>query len=186
VATLPTTRRFNVREYHQMAAAGILGEDDRVELIDGEIVEMPPIGSRHAACVDRLNRMFTTQLGQGVIVRVQNPIRLSRHSEPQPDLVLVRPRPDFYAASHPEPEDVLLIVEVADSSTGYDRSVKVPLYARAGIREMWLVDLERGRVEVLREPAGGGYQTVQAYGPEDRLSVDALPDIQISPDEILG
>jgi Uma2 family endonuclease len=117
---------------------------------------------------------------------VQNPIRLSQHSEPQPDLALVKPRADFYADSHPGPDDILLVIEVADTSAGYDRSVKVPLYARAGIREMWLVDLERGRTEVLRDPAAAGYQSVRDHGPEDRLSVEGLPHVQISLDAILG
>jgi Uma2 family endonuclease len=185
VTSRPATRRFSVREYHEMAVSGILIEDDRVELIEGEIVEMPPIGSRHAACVSRLNQLFSTELGGSALVRVKDSVRLSERSEPEPDLTLVKPRADYYAGSHPGPEDVLLVVDVADTSTGYDRSVKVPLYGRAGIREMWLVDLELGRIEVLREPFGDGYRTVHAYGREDRLSFDALPHIQISVDSLL-
>lgn len=184
--SLPATRRFKVQEYHQMAAAGILEEDDRVELIEGEIIEMPPIGSRHAACLGRLNRLLSGQVGDLALVRVQDPLRLGEESEPQPDLALVKPRADFYSSSHPRPEDVLLVVEVADTSAGYDRSVKVPLYARAGIREMWLVDLERERIEVRSEPTAQGYRTAQAYRRGDRLTIDALPQIEIAVDDILG
>jgi Uma2 family endonuclease len=130
-------RLFSVHEYHQMLQAGVLGEDDRLELIEGEIVQLSPINSRHAACVNRLNALFTSRLTGRAVVSVQNPIRLDTHSEPQPDLALLKPRPDFYAASHPNPEDVLLVVEVADTSADYDRGVKLALYARVGIAEVW-------------------------------------------------
>jgi len=186
VAQLAPTRRFNVHEYHRMAVAGILTEDDRVELIAGEIVEMPPIGSRHAACVDRLTRLFSSRVGDAALVRVQNPIRLSDVSEPQPDLALLEPRADFYAAAHPGPGEVLLIVEVADTSVGYDRSVKIPLYARAGIRELWLVDLERERIEVLRQPAAGSYRTAETHRRGGRVTIEALPGLEFPVDAILG
>jgi len=169
-----------------MAAAGIFSEDDRVELIEGEIVEMPPIGSRHAACVDRLNRLFSSQVVDSAIVRVQNPVRLDQHSEPQPDLVLAIPRADFYATSHPRPDQVLLLVEVADTTVGFDRSVKAPLYARAGVREFWLVDLDGELVQVHREPAAESYRAIQAYRRGDRLSCGALPQIEVAVDAILG
>jgi Uma2 family endonuclease len=169
-----------------MAAAGILTEDDRVELIDGEIIQMPPIGSRHAACVGRLDRLFASQVGDAAQVRVQNPVRLNDQAEPEPDLALVKPRTDFYALAHPRPEDVLLIVEVADTSAGYDRSVKGPLYARAGIAEMWLVDLEGERIDVLRDPTPEGYRTAQPYQRDDRIAIDALPQIEVAVDAILG
>lgn len=154
-------RRFTVAEYHRMGASGILSEDDRVELIEGEIVEMAPIGSRHQACVDRLTELFSIQLAQRAVIRVQGPIRLSEHSEPQPDLALLRRRPDFYAASHPGPQDILLVVEVADTSADYDREVKLLLYGRYGIPEVWLVDLASECVDVCREPSMGGYQRCQ-------------------------
>ncbi|GIW50689.1 MAG: hypothetical protein KatS3mg081_0044 [Gemmatimonadales bacterium] len=149
-------RRFTVAEYHKMAEAGILGEDDRVELLEGELVAMAPIGSRHATCVRRLNYLLSRGVGERAIVDVQNPIRLSEYSEPQPDLALLKPRPDFYAAAHPGPEDVLLVVEVAETSADYDREVKIPLYARAGIPEVWLVDLAGAQIETFRQPAQGG------------------------------
>lgn len=179
-------RCFTVEEYHRMAAAGILSEDDRVELIEGEIVEMTPIGSRHASCAIRLNQLFSQRLGQRALVSVQNPIRLGERSEPQPDLALLRPRPDFYAQAHPEPRDVLLLVEVAETSGAYDREVKLPLYARAGIAEVWLVDLEHAGIEVYRQPGPQGYQFVQRVGPEARLAPQTFPDLALAVAEIIG
>jgi Uma2 family endonuclease len=123
----------------------------------------------------RLNQLFTSRVGDLAVVLVQDPVRLSEVSEPQPDLVLLEPRADFHAASHPGPGEVLLVVEVADSSVGYDRSVKLPLYARTGIRELWLVDLERERIDVLRQPAGGSYRTVRTHRRGARVTVEALP-----------
>jgi len=128
--TVQTHKRlFNVDEYHRMAATGVLSESDRVELIGGEILEMSPIGRRHAACVDRLTRLLVIRLGETAIVRVQNPIALGQHSEPQPDVSLLRPRDDFYASGHPSPEDVLLVIEVCETSIDYDRDIKLPEYA---------------------------------------------------------
>ena len=179
-------RLFTVHEYHQMAQAGILTEDDRVELIEGEIVQMAAIGSRHAACVDRLTQLFVVRVAERAIVRVQNPVRLSDYSEPEPDLALLRPQPDFYAAAHPGPADVLLIVEVADTSVGVDRATKMPLYARAGISEAWLVDLHAEQVEVHRQPTPRGYQEVYSLGRGTHLAVTAFPDLTLAVDNILG
>lgn len=179
-------RLFTVSEYHRMAEAGILGEDDRVELIEGEIVEMSPVGSRHAACVKRLLRLLDRRVGDRGIVGAQDPIRLGEHSEPQPDLVLLRPRPDFYAAAHPGPEDVLLLVGVAETSGGYDRDVKVPLYAKAGIPEVWLVDLGEDRVEAYREPSPQGYRWVRHFRRGDRLAAEAFPELEVAVEDILG
>ena len=139
-------RRFTVDEYYAMARAGILSERDRVELIDGEIVTMTPIGPVHAAAVARATHALMRSAGERAIVWVQNPIRLDAFSEPQPDLVLLRPREDFYRAAHPGPADVLLVIEIADSSLRYDRDVKASLYARHGIVEYWLVDLAASTV----------------------------------------
>ena len=179
-------RRFTVEEYYRMAETGILSEHDRVELIDGEIVEMPAIGSRHAACVDRLTRLFSLRVGETAIVRVQNPIRLGPYTEPQPDLALLRPRPDFYASAHPTAEDTLLVVEVADASIEYDRTVKMPLYARAGIVEAWVVDLAAGAVEVYRVPTPQGYRDVGRASRGDALSVRALAGVSLTVDEVVG
>lgn len=179
-------RRFTVDEYHRMAEAGILAEDDRVELIEGEIVEMSPIGSRHAACVKRMTSLFYRQVGQKAIVSVQDPIRLTERSEPQPDLALLRLRPDFYAKAHPGPEDILLVVEVAETSPDYDRTVKLPLYAQARIPEVWLVDLAGEGVEVYRTPTPQGYREVQHARRGQRLIPQAFPDVDLTVDEVFG
>jgi Uma2 family endonuclease len=179
-------RLFTVAEYHRMAEAGILGEDDRVELRDGEIVAMSPIGSRHAGCVNRLTNVLVGRLGGKAIVHVQNPVSLDEHSEPQPDVALLKPRPDFYAGAHPGPEDVLLIIEVADTSADSDRDVKLSLYARAGIGEVWLVDLVAERVELYRQPSPRGYQDRHTVWRGQRLAPQALPDLDLSVDAVLG
>ncbi|MFN3476129.1 MAG: Uma2 family endonuclease [Candidatus Methylomirabilales bacterium] len=179
-------RRFTVEEYHRMGAAGIFSEDDRVELIEGEIVEMSPIGRRHAACVKRLIRLFDRGVGDRAIVGAQDPIRLGEHSEPQPDLTLLRPRPDFYAHAHPGPEDVFLIVEAAETSADYDRELKIPLYARAGIPEVWVVELDAERIEVYRKPGPHGYQEVQTVRRGPHLSPQAFPELALASDDILG
>jgi len=180
-----TRRRFTVDEYYRMAEVGIFSEDDRVELIEGEIVEVVPIGSPHAGVVTRLNFLFSRLVGDRAIISPQNPLRLSPYSEPLPDLMLLCPRPDFYTTAHPRPDDVLLLVEVADASTEYDRRIKVPLYARSGVREVWLVRLRDGVVEVCRDPTPEGYREVQMVRRGDRLSPLALPDVALSADDIL-
>lgn len=179
-------RRFTVDDYHRMAEVGILTEDDRVELLDGEIVEMTPIGSDHAGHVKRLTALFTSRLGARVVVSVQDPVSLSRHSEPQPDVALLRPRADFYARSHPRPEDVLLLIEVADTSVETDRRIKMPLYAEAGLGEVWLVDLSTERVEVYREPAAQGYREIRALVRGQGLGPQAFPDLTLSVEDLLG
>lgn len=187
MATVLKKRRFTIKEYYQMAEAGILTERDRVELIEGEVVEMMPIGVRHAGTVNRLASALWGALREQAVVSVQNPVRIAAlNSEPQPDVAVLRPRPDFYASAHPEPEDVFLIVEVMDTSTEYDRRVKVPLYARAGIREVWLVDLTTDTVEVLRHPAGDRYQDVRTRRRDDSLTVEALPDLSLPVTDIIG
>jgi Uma2 family endonuclease len=178
-------RRFTVDEYYRMAEAGILHEDDRVELIEGEIVEMAPIGSRHASCVDRLAQLFFAHLSGRAIIRVQSPIRLGEHSEPQPDITLLLPRADFYSGAHPSAADVLLAVEVADTSVEYDREAKVPLYARSGIRETWLVDLDAGVVEVYQAPSPQGYLQTQRLKPGDHLAPEAFPQVLLPLADIL-
>jgi len=178
-------RPFTVDEYYAMGRAGILSEDDRVELIDGEILQMSPIGRRHAACVDRLAQLFFTHLTGSAIVRVQNPVRLNDHSEPEPDIALLHSRPDFYASGHPRPTDVLLIVEVAETSVDFDREVKVPRYATAGIQEVWLIDLSRDTVEVHRRPSASGYEQVQTLSATDRIAPLRFPQLELDVDQIL-
>ena len=169
-----------------MGQAGILSEDDRVELIEGEIIEMPPIGPPHSAVASRLNATFAAAVGTRAIVRVADLVRLGAHSMPQPDVVLAKPREDYYASGHPQPEDVLLVVEVADTSLEYDRQVKVPLCARAGIREVWLVALPHEEVEVFRAPSAGIYRSDVMMARGDMLSVEALPGVTLAVDQILG
>lgn len=144
--------RLTVEDFHAMGEAGILGEDARVELIEGELVDMPPIGSEHAGEVRILIHILTRAVGDLAIVDAQNPMVLSEDSEPQPDIMLLKPRKDFYTRSHPRPGDVLLLIEVADTSAHYDRTVKVPLYAQHSIPEVWLLDLPQKRLEIYRTP----------------------------------
>lgn len=179
-------RRFTVEEYHRMGEAGILAEDERVELIEGEIVPMTPIGPRHAGSVNRLNRLWTLRLGDRVVVHVQNPVRLLPDSEVQPDLALLRPRPDFYVKSHPEAADVFLLIEVADTTAEADRRVKVPLYARAGIREFWLLDLSADRVEVYRQPTPDGYHEALVFSRGQEPAAGAFPDLTLTVSDLLG
>lgn len=179
-------RKFTVEQYHKMAESGILTENDRVELIQGEVIEMSPIGRRHASCVARLTRLFTLRLGETAIVWPQNPIELDDTSEPQPDLTLLQPRPDFYESGHPQPEDIFLIVEVADTTAKFDRGVKIPLYAKDNIAEVWLVDINQQCIEVYRQPSPTGYKNVQTFQRGQTLSIQAFPDIEITVDEVLG
>jgi hypothetical protein len=179
-------RLFTVDEYYTMLHAGILTEDDRVELLEGEIVTMPPIGSHHANCVDQLNWLLTSRLGQRARVRVQNPIRIGELSAPQPDLAVVVPRPGNYILSHPGPAEVLLLIEVADTTADTDREVKLLLYARAGVPETWLANLAAQRVEVYRDPSPDGYRSVRHATPGDTLASLAFPDVTLRVNEILG
>ncbi len=181
-----THHRFTRAEYHRMAEAGILTEDSPVELIEGEILEMGPIGRRHKACVDRANRIFSRNLGEVAIVRVQSSIVLGERSEPEPDVVLLRPCEDFYAGADETPEDVLLVVEVADSSEVYDRQTKAPLYARHGIPELWIANLNRDQIIVHRDPTPAGYATTRVARRGESISPLAFPDLTIAVEAILG
>ena len=180
------TFRLNVSQYHQMSEAGIFSENDKVELINGEIIEMSPIGRRHAACVDRINRLFSNILGIKVIVRVQNPIILNNLSEPEPDIALLKPRADFYESGHPQPQDIFLLIEVADSSLEYDRDVKIPLYASSGISEVWLVDIYEQVIIVYRYPSENGYSDIQTLSRGEKLSIQTFPEINLVVNDILG
>ena len=179
-------RRFTADEYERMATAGIFDEDERVELLDGEIVEMAAIGSRHMACVNRLTYLFGPFAPSRFILSVQNSVRVSESFEPQPDVVLLRLRPDFYVGAVPRPEDVLLIVEVADSSLGYDRGTKLRQYAEAGIPEVWVANLRRPSVTQHRDPQAGRYQQVAIFRRGSGISPLAFPDIELRVEDILG
>ena len=173
-------RLFTVAEYHRMGEAGILGEDERVELIEGEIVQMAPIGPRHVGSVININRLFVTRLGDRAVVSPQNPVVIPPRSEPQPDLLLLRPRTVSYSRELPTSQDVLLAVEVADTSVRFDRLVKARLYARAGIAEFWLCLAMDGAVEVYREPRRDGYAGMLVHGPGDVVSPFAFPDVSFT------
>ncbi len=179
------THNFTVDEYHRMAEAGVFHEDDRVELLDGQIVEMTPIGPRHAVCVDRLNGRLSRLVGDGAIVRVQSPVVLGQRAEPEPDVTLLRPPFERYQEVHPGPAEIMLVIEVADTSVEHDRSVKIPLYARAGVPEVWLVNLPADRIEVYRNPAGGSYADVTSVSRGETLTPLEVPSATLSVDRII-
>ncbi len=176
---------FTADEFERMAQVGLFPEGARLELIGGEIVEMSPIGKRHAACVDALNWWLSRKVGDAAIVRIQNPIQLDDFTEPQPDLSLLKPREDFYRDVLPAPADVLLVVEVADTSVDYDRQVKLPLYARAGIAEVWIVNLPEDKIETYARPAGGAYEAEAERRRGERVSSSTLPSLAVEVDAIL-
>ena len=176
--------RFTVDDYYKLAETGVLSEDSRVELIEGEIVMMTPIGRRHAACVDRLTNLLAGLLGDRAIVRVQNPIRLSDDTEPEPDVSLLHPREDFYAETEPGAEDVFLVIEVADASLAFDRQVKLPLYAKAGVPEVWIVDLGARTITVFASPSADGYEERRTHGPGETIVPGRL-DIEVPVDRVL-
>jgi Uma2 family endonuclease len=183
----PKRRRFTIAEYHRMIEVGIFREKERAELIEGEIIEMSPIGRLHAGTVDRIANTFSRRLGERAIVRVQNPVTFTDLvSEPEPDVTLLVPRPDFYTGGHPESADILLVVEVMDSSVAYDRAVKLPLYARAGVAEVWLANVNTHRVEGYRRPEPAGYAESRIFQEDDLLSIQAFPDVTFSARELLG
>lgn len=185
-ATSLLKRLFTVEEYYQMYEAGLFANGERVELIRGEIIKMSPIGRRHAACVDRCNYTFAYKLGKKVIIRIQNPLALDNNSEPEPDLMLLKCRDDFYESGHPQPTDVLLLIEVADSTIDSDRTLKIPVYAEDGIAEVWLIDINNACIEVYLQPTSEGYQEFCKYYRGQNLSILAFPDVSIAVDEILG
>lgn len=186
MALEPTRRPFTVDEYHRMFDTGILTRDDRVELLGGEIVEMTPIGPTHAGCVKRLTRLLIERLGRRAVVGVQDPVILDDLSEPQPDLSVARPRDDDYSRAHPRPSDLLLVIEVADTTQAFDRNVKVPRYAATGVPEVWLVDLDSERIEAYRAPTPDGYAQRSDVARDGALGPEAFADVELSVDEILG
>ena len=173
-------RKIDVGEYERMGAAGILHEDDRVELIEGELIAMAPIGDRHSGTSMSLTMLLVRAVGDRAIVSVGNPVRLDRYNEPQPDFALVRPKPGGYTGGKPRPEDVLLLIELSDSTLRFDRTVKLPLYGSHGIREYWILDLAQRRVEVCRGPRRDGYGSVESFGAEAAIEPEALPGLTLS------
>ncbi|MGH3566979.1 MAG: Uma2 family endonuclease [Pseudonocardia sp.] len=179
-------RRFTVEEYERMGEVGVLDPDERVELLDGEIVAMSPIGPRHASIVDIINEVLVLTLARRAWVRIQNPVRLPPHSEPQPDIIIARRRRDFYRSAHPTAEDTLLVLEVADSSLRMDRAVKLPIYAREGIVEVWIVDLGADVVHVHARPVDGVYRDVRTVSGAQSIVPVAIPDLTLTPADLLG
>ena len=178
--------RFTVAEFLRMAEVGLLAEDDRVELLRGDIVEMSPINVPHALCVNRLTMLLATKLAERVIVSVQNPIQLDEYSLPQPDIALWIPAPNEYRDRLAGPTEVLLVVEVADSSIRHDRKAKTKLYGAAGIVDYWIVNLQARQIEVYREPQSDGYRTMTRYAPGEKLSPLAFPEVVLNVNDILG
>ena len=171
--------RVTVDEYYRMSEVGLLAPDARTELIDGEVIDMAPIGSPHSGKLDRLNYLLLAVLGESARVRIQHPVRLDRHSEPQPDLAVVLPREDFYESRHPLPTDTLLIVEVSDSTLRLDLNVKVPLYARHQVPEVWVVDLEHNGIHFFRSPQNGVYIDATFTDKPAVVALTALPGITV-------
>ncbi|MBM4093022.1 MAG: Uma2 family endonuclease [Planctomycetes bacterium] len=178
-------RLFSVDEYHRMLDAGVFESDDRLELLHGGIIEISPIGSRHAACVNKLNAILSRLPSERGIVAIQNPVVVDERSELQPDVCLLRSRDDYYASDHPRAEDVELIIEVADASLDYDRQCKIPLYAEAGVPEVWLIDLRRGTVDRFSDVLGGQYARVETYHGNDAVPTRVLGSIALRVSDIL-
>ncbi len=185
MATVRTNYRFTVDDFHRMAVAGVFTEDDRVELLEGEITVMTPIGHRHAAVVDFLNDRLGEALRGRALVRVQSPIRLGPHSEPQPDLTLLRRSADYYRTALPTATDVFCVIEVADTAVEYDRA-KRSLYAEAGIPEAWIVDLQAERVEVSRQPRGARYERTLVVQRGEMVAPEAFPEVALPTADLLG
>jgi Uma2 family endonuclease len=179
-------KRFTVDDYYRMADAGILAPGDRVELIDGEIIQMSPIGTRHLGCVNATTAVFFNAFKGRAVVSGQNPVQLSDFTEPQPDVVLLKPRKDFYRGKHPEAVDALLVVEVSDTTLAYDRDVKLSYYAAAGIPEVWIEDLSSDRVLVFRNPIDGVYPVPLVLRRDESISVQAFPDTAFTVSDFLG
>jgi Uma2 family endonuclease len=175
----PRRHRITVDEYHRMAEVGLLAPDARVELVEGEIIDMAPIGNRHMSVVDRLNRLFVFAAGEDAIVRVQGSVRLGRMSEPQPDLLILRPRADFYSSDSATGRDALLAIEVSDTSLRYDREIKVPLYARHGVPEAWVVDLQHDQLLVFSEPDNEQYRQQRVVERAQLMTLAAMPGLEV-------
>jgi Uma2 family endonuclease len=184
MATEPVPRRFTVDDYHQMAEAGILREDDRVELINGEILEMSPIGGRHVARVNRITRILVERLGDIAIVSIQNPIRLGQYQEPEPDVAVIRGR--SYGDELPGTEDVLFLMEVSSTSLAFDRGTKLPLYATARIPEVWLVDIPGEAIERDTNPVGDTYSVTVRVGRGEAIESTVLPNLRLRTNDVFA
>ena len=181
----PAQYRISVKEYYRMAETGVLRPDARVELLDGQIIDMSPIGPFHGSVTNYLITFFTDAARRRWITTAQNPVRLNDDSEPQPDLLLLKPSANYYRYSHPRPEDVFLLVEISDTSLEKDQGKKVPAYARAGIAEVWIVNLNDQTIEVYRQPHFAGYSSKTVLNAGDKASPQAFPDVSLDVAELL-
>ena len=177
--------RFNVKEYYRMAETGVLRPDARVELLDGRIIDMSPIGPFHGGLVKRLSRFFNLQAKGRWIVSTQDPIRLDDRSQPEPDVMLLKPAADDYTSRHPQPDDVFLLIEVADTTLEYDREEKLPAYGRAGVAEVWIINLQDETIEVYREPHFAGYGSKTVLNAGEKIAPLAFPDAVVDVGELL-
>ena len=175
----PTRHRFTVAEYYAMARHGIISENDRVELLDGDIIHMPPIGDWHQAKVNRFTNLFPSLFQGRAVVSIQGPTRLNDESEPQPDIMLLKWRDDYYEGGHPRPADVLLLIEVSDTTVDYDRNTKLSAYARAGIPEVWIVSRQDRHIEAYTGPSEGTYSSVRHSSPTETIAPQAFPDVTL-------
>ncbi len=174
--SLPTYQ-FSVDAYHRLVEVGILNENDKVELIEGQIIQMTPIKSPHAACVDRLGDLLRILFVKKSIVRSQNPITLGEHSEPEPDLAVVKYKADYYENAHPTPKEIYIAIEISQSTEQYDRTIKIPLYAKHGIPEAWLVNLNKKEIEIYQQPTEKGYSAISIYCLADTLQSKLLKKV---------
>ena len=181
-----TRKKFCTDEVYKMMEIGILSEESGWELINGEIIHRMSIGSKHAGTVNRLNQLLIILLGREVVVAVQNPIRIDDFNEPEPDIALLKPREDFYAESHPLPPDVLLLIEVSDSTLGFDREIKKTLYAEAEILEFWLINLTENTIECHSSPKNGSYRLVKIVGTGESVESILIENLTLKVDEILA
>jgi Uma2 family endonuclease len=186
MASLPHKHLISVDEYYRMAEVGLLAPDARVELIEGEIIDMPPIGIDHAGVVNLLTHLFVRAVDTRAVVQPQVGVRLDLRSEPQPDLAVLAARADFYRGKHPAPEDVLLLVEVSDSTLRYDMDVKVPLYARHGIQQVWVIDLQHGQLHCFRTPRSGQYFDCYTTAEPGIVPIAALSGAQVDLSALFG
>jgi len=181
-----TKKRFTVDEYYKMGEAGILTREDRTELVDGEIIMVIRMGSRHASVISRVTCLFVELFNRKAILRAQLPFRLDEFNEFEPDMALFKKRDDSYASAHPGPSDALLVLEISDTSLKYDRDMKLPAYAAAGVPEVWIADLRGDSLLVYRDPSNGKYKSALSFRRGDSITCPAFPDIQIPVQELLA
>ena len=186
MSTAIAYRQFTIRDLEQMITSGILSEDEHIELIQGQLIKMSPPGILHAACVDRLNKLFSRQTPDEITVSVQNPLALNSTLQPEPDIMLLSPRQDYYTSARPTASDVLLLVEVSDSSLEYDQETKLPLYAASGVGEVWLVNLQESSIDCYSDPVAQGYRLCERFWKGDTIHPDRLPEITVKVSYILN